>query len=230
MKNFSKKCNICNALIYYRSKQGLEYSLAKKSNCRKCSQLLLNKKGKIKSNIPNVNDKFDYWTVTDNTLIEMNKGNWGVKCTCKCGTERYVRIHALYSRRSKGCECRNVEINKKKVNCIGEISKTFWSRIQKSAKIRNISFNISREYSWNLYLNQNKKCALSGLNIIIEKSLNRNKGFSNITASLDRIDSSLGYTENNIQWVHKDINKMKQDLNEDYFKNLCKLITIKWEH
>ena len=71
---------------------------------------------------------------------------------------------------------------------------------------------------------------MSGIEITIEKSLNRKKGCSNLTASLDRIDSSLGYVKNNVQWVHKDINKMKQELNENYFKNLCKIIAKKWEH
>ena len=37
------------------------------------------------------------------------------------------------------------------------------------------------------------------------------------TASLDRIDSSKGYTEDNIQWVHKDVNQMKMDLPEQRF-------------
>ena len=52
---------------------------------------------------------------------------------------------------------------------------------------------------------------------MIERSKNR-------TASLDRIDSNKGYTIDNVQWVHKDINKMKMDLEEDVFIDNCKLI------
>jgi hypothetical protein len=44
------------------------------------------------------------------------------------------------------------------------------------------------------------------------------------TASLDRIDSSKGYCEDNVQWVHKDINRMKNTFDQDYFISLCKLI------
>lgn len=44
------------------------------------------------------------------------------------------------------------------------------------------------------------------------------------TASLDRIDSSKGYIKGNIQWVHKDINKMKNNYNQAYFINLCALV------
>jgi hypothetical protein len=44
------------------------------------------------------------------------------------------------------------------------------------------------------------------------------------TASLDRIDSSKGYIKTNVQWVHKKVNKMKQDTSVDEFKHYCKLI------
>ena len=45
-----------------------------------------------------------------------------------------------------------------------------------------------------------------------------------ITASLDRIDSLKGYTEDNVQWVHKHINFMKGSLSENKFIEYCKLI------
>ena len=47
---------------------------------------------------------------------------------------------------------------------------------------------------------------------------------SKTTASLDRIDSSKGYTTDNIQWVHKDINIMKNDYGNDYFIEICKKV------
>jgi hypothetical protein len=45
------------------------------------------------------------------------------------------------------------------------------------------------------------------------------------TASLDRIDSKLGYIPGNIQWVHKTINRMKVNLPEEDFVYFCRLIT-----
>ena len=44
------------------------------------------------------------------------------------------------------------------------------------------------------------------------------------TASLDRIDSNKGYVTDNIQWVHKDINYMKSDLDEQQFIHYCRLV------
>lgn len=45
------------------------------------------------------------------------------------------------------------------------------------------------------------------------------------TASLDRIDSSFGYILNNVQWVHKDVQRMKSDFSEAHFVETCRKIT-----
>ena len=60
------------------------------------------------------------------------------------------------------------------------------------------------------YEAQNKVCAFSGLPISFGKE-----------ASVDRIDSSLGYTKDNIQIVHKRLNLMKQDIPNDEFIEWC---------
>ena len=49
------------------------------------------------------------------------------------------------------------------------------------------------------------------------------------TASLDRIDSSKGYILGNIQLVHRDVNRIKSDFEQDYFIKICKLISLKNE-
>ena len=47
---------------------------------------------------------------------------------------------------------------------------------------------------------------------------------SNITASLDRIDSSKGYIEGNVQWVHKRVNLMKGNMSTENFIEWCNLV------
>lgn len=90
-----------------------------------------------------------------------------------------------------------------------EISGRYWSDIIRGAKYRNLDFNISMQYAWNLFIKQNKKCALSGVEIEFYKCGNkRNKQ----TASLDRIDSKSGYIIDNVQWVHKTIQRIKMDM------------------
>lgn len=59
---------------------------------------------------------------------------------------------------------------------------------------------------------------------ITPKLRKSNVDFKQQTASLDRIDSSKGYVLGNIQWVHKDINKMKLDYDQDYFIDICRRI------
>ena len=44
------------------------------------------------------------------------------------------------------------------------------------------------------------------------------------TASLDRIDSTKGYIEGNVQWVDKIVNAMKWNIPEKYFIEICKTI------
>lgn len=44
------------------------------------------------------------------------------------------------------------------------------------------------------------------------------------TASLDRIQNDKGYIEGNVQWVHKDINRMKNIFEQNYFIDICKKI------
>ena len=71
---------------------------------------------------------------------------------------------------------------------VGELSLTQYTRLKRSAEKRNYEFSVSIEYLWNLYLRQDKKCAITGDSI------------PNIRdASLDRIDSNLGYIEGNVQ-------------------------------
>lgn len=92
------------------------------------------------------------------------------------------------------------------------------------AKRRGIIFEITIDDMWNKFKEQNGKCALSGLDI---KFPSFGEKATKQTASLDRINSDIGYIKENIQWLHKDVNKMKWELDQDRFLYLCKLITTK---
>ena len=77
------------------------------------------------------------------------------------------------------------------------------------------------EYAWDIFIQQKGKCALTGLNITFAETARQRK-FA--TASLDRIDSSKGYIKDNVQWIHKDIQRMKMDLSEEKFLDLCQKV------
>ena len=98
-----------------------------------------------------------------------------------------------------------------------EIPQNWFSKyFQRGSRKRKGTITI--EDVWNIYLKQNKKCALSGVAISFEKT---ELGYS---ASIDRIDSLKEYHLGNIQLVHKDINLMKNHFDQSYFIATCKLI------
>ena len=105
---------------------------------------------------------------------------------------------------------------------------SYISSLKNSAKSRGIPFRVSikiLEEAWNL---QGGKCAYTGLQLSFSDVQNaRKKNYEQSTASIDRIDSRIGYIEKNIQWVHKDVNLMKMALPESRFLELCKLVADK---
>lgn len=149
-----------------------------------------------------------------------NKNGIVWKCLCDCGKYMTAETNTLLSGHSKSCGCGRIEAISSKTRYV---TGSYYTSLKCKAKKRNIEFNISIEYLDNLYSLQNSRCCLSGLNINIPKGRMGKKG-QNITASLDRINSNIGYIENNVQFVHKDINYMKWTLNQNYFIELCKLI------
>lgn len=135
-------------------------------------------------------------------------------CKCDCGNEKLIFGYHIKSGKIKSCGCKSKKaFGKMNPSFTGyeEISGTLWRKIKEGALKRNFDFSIDLPYIWELFINQNRKCAISGV------SLNFNKGFKirDGNASLDRIDSSKGYIEGNVQWVDKTINKIKGKLTDE---------------
>lgn len=108
---------------------------------------------------------------------------------------------------------------KNRKNIYEDIPKNFWGNVITNAKLRDLEFNITPEYAWNLLKSQNFKCFLTGLDINISSKYE-------ITASIDRINSCKGYIEGNIQWTHKQVNICKQTLNNEEFIGMAILIAM----
>lgn len=149
-------------------------------------------------------------------------------CDCKCGKVKEVRFDSLKSGRyiSCGCHKRSCEGMLKNKNHsfkgYGELNKTIFDQYKRSAERRDIEFNITIEYIWNLYESQNRLCTITKLPLFFGRSNYPNE----TNASLDRIDSSKGYVEGNLQWVLKDINIMKGVKDMKAFLILCNIITF----
>lgn len=153
----------------------------------------------------------------------MSKGAhplWEVQC--ECGNIRHVQGSNLTGGHATSCGCILRAVGHQHFNWQGhgEISKFFWGKIGRLATLGNREFNLTIEYGWELFLKQNRQCALSGAPLHFASSIKAyNRGET--TASLDRIDSTKGYIKGNVQWLHKCVNKMKSDLPQDIFIEMC---------
>lgn len=144
---------------------------------------------------------------------------WLCKCHV-CGKIKSV-VGSQLRNYTKSCGCIRTQRDWNSANWkgIGEISQEKLGIIKRGALKRNKEYTISDNYLWELFLEQERKCVLSGMFIKFG-----NKGRDETTASLDRIDSSKGYIPGNVQWVHKYINMMKLNHSEEYFIELCRTV------
>ena len=149
------------------------------------------------------------------------KGATYWKCMCDCGRETVVARSNLSNPRLRSCGCLKDLTGKqsKLWKGCGDISASWFSRLEAQARRRGITVSVSLQCLWDLFCQQGKRCALSGLEIRFPKQY---KGRGNeCTASLDRIDSQGGYEIGNVQWLHKDVNFMKHKLSQERFLELC---------
>lgn len=204
---------------------------------------------------PVIGQKFgEYEVISDEVFMVKNKnnnrhrGHFKVRCN-QCGNIYYKRPDSLKSDSKKCRKCSNGEkyrklVEEKKIahkgysvshQGTGDLTKTQVLRMKYSAQKRNIFWDntyMTTENLWSLFIKQNRRCALSNLPITLSKGKNkpmqtnnRNLDYSGWTASLDRIDSSKGYEEGNVQWVHRNVNIMKNSYSTEYFIDLCRRIS-----
>jgi len=156
--------------------------------------------------------KINKWTVLNRDPIR-KRGHW--ICQCVCGNTNSIQAYNLLINDSTQCSnCRKKERDK---TSYGQINGNYWRSVKKNAKKRSLDFNINIQYAWGLFLSQKGKCALSGENLYLNKDQ---------TASLDRINSNFGYVFGNVQWVHKNVNKIKTNFSDEDFVNWCHKISI----
>jgi hypothetical protein len=182
-----------------------------------------------------IGQKFGKWSVKNTTIESPSPTRESkVLCQCECGYEKLVHCLTLVKGQSTACfNCGhgNKGENNAKWKGYKEVPGTFINRITHRSKKANREVEITAKDIYDLWIKQDKKCALSGLPIDFT---NTNLGTPDkpwskydliCTASLDRIDSNKGYTIDNTQLVHKDVNMIKKEYDQNYFLSLCKLIT-----
>jgi hypothetical protein len=170
-------------------------------------------------------DLFSKLTFIEQSSTESNKIG---RYLCQCGKEIECKNRSVIDGNKKSCGCsstytirhENEELLGGKVGLSYILNRTK-QRCNRPNK-RVIQFDIVIDDLVAQWDSQNGKCVYTGVELKL-KSFSQEYYLEN-QASLDRIDSNLGYTRDNIQFVSKDINFMKIDLCESEFVELCGLI------
>jgi hypothetical protein len=151
-------------------------------------------------------------TKTGNT-----KNYYSVTCLY-CGKARNITRHdhatRLAKHRCKTCSNKNNHPQGE----VDGIRVSWFNKFRISAGHRSLEWDITIEDVAHTLSMQASKCALSGVWISTRGNLNK------ITASIDRIDNSKGYTKDNIQLVHKKINIMRGTLSIKEFVGFCEAV------
>jgi len=165
-----------------------------------------------------IGDKHKHWTIINGPKLSKNHNIiWEAICDCGKNT-RWMQGNELTNpNRCFQCyKCAAIKRGNMQASNngkIGDLYKTKYTKIKRSAEIRNIEFKMSIKYLWDLFISQKQKCAITGDYI---ECINN--------APLDRLDSSIGYVKNNVQWVtpQSNISKHVMTMNELY--EFCKKV------
>jgi hypothetical protein len=218
-KNWNIKCKNCGVERILSSYDSYYEAIRlNKLYCRSCANLLRWKNTKKRS-------KYDKYVHNGKmfgnlkVLSDRVEKNHNVKCKCKCGNILSKKIERLLEGENLGCRKCLIHGAHSLWQGVGRIPKLVLTKIKLRADRYDYEFNLDLEYLSNLFEKQKGKCALSGLDLEFGTTK-----LIKTTASLDRIDSKVGYIKGNVQWVHKNVNWMKQDFSDDEFLTMCKKI------
>jgi predicted nucleic acid-binding Zn-ribbon protein len=141
-----------------------------------------------------------------------------IEVQCFCGKIYITTYGRIQNDGCCGCRAKKYfkRIQNKRV--YEEISERYMSQYSAQAERRGLDFNLTAKDIWNLYLKQDRKCCITGEELVFSS---KTQTSSDTTVSIDRMDISKGYTIGNIRIVHKIINKIKWDFEDEYFLQLC---------
>lgn len=156
------------------------------------------------------------WSKEDDLFLKESYNIIGAK---ECALKLERSLSSIYSRATTLKIQQKIQFTK-----CADIPKRIINQIRVHAKSKGRKCLIDEKDIYEIWIIQNKKCALSGMNIQFHNNIKLS------TASVDRIDSSGDYTRDNIQIVHKDINLSKRIYSDDYYIHLCKHVAYNNQH
>lgn len=169
------------------------------------------------------------------SIIDGNKKCF--KCKTFKPVEEFSKNRSTFDGYQKACkECFSnydcVQNGYKKKNALLKTDLKVYLRnktssLEKKCKDKNLPFDLSKEFIYDLYLSQKGKCYYTGEEIVHNPGCHQHNSIS-----IDRKDPHKGYTKDNVVLAMFCINSFKGMMSENEFKNfldivLPKLITYK---
>lgn len=177
------------------------------------------KSSRVAKHIVQAGDHFGKWTALY-PVAPTCYGNCMWMCRCECGKEQSVSSSYLVRGRTKSC----ITCSRCKEPNVFSFPLSYFNKIKQAAEKRSMRFDITPSYLQKLLDQQEGKCALSGLPLIFGRV-----HMDPQTGPVDRINSKKGYIRGNIQWVHCDVNLMKNAFDQSYFTWMCQQISANTE-
>lgn len=161
--------------------------------------------------------------------MQVTKGEDGryYKPCSNCGNmQSYLRKNYAEEslRLKKLCKsCSNKETDNSHRGWHRGIRISWYNKFKTGAETRGILWNLTIDDIADLMELQDFKCALTGWDIAFPECGPPEKA----PASIDRIDSALGYTKENSQLLTRQVNMMKQQYSQEDFIAVCKAVANK---
>lgn len=181
-----------------------------------------------------MNIKYNQLTVLEE-VIKDKRRMYKVQCDCgKIDIKRKDWVIKGRTTSCKSCASKRTAINYPppihRTGCHG-LSGTHFLAIKNGAERRNIAFELTPRFLWDLFLKQNGLCALTNLPLVLVRRIKNNTvDWDVITASLDRIDNTKPYIESNVWWVHKTVNRLKNNYSLEELLYWSKLLLEKHDN
>jgi hypothetical protein len=198
------KCGQCKETVVAKPLHAVKSGLT--GVCKRCAN---ENKRKV-----NIGEVYGIWTIVDKVTYNQDRVSW--KCQCPNGHTRLFQPIQLQKVPGHPCfQCGKSPLSTRLENMA-------WHQVLEAARCRGFTVTIDKEYVIQLLEKQQYRCALSGVTIALASSVENY--WVEKTASLDRIDSTLGYCEGNVQWVHKTVNRAKVNSSDEDFIAMCRSV------
>lgn len=228
---YERNCPECAVTISYKSWWTLQSAVREGTRCISCRSVRV---GLVKSKELYIGQKFGSLTVIDLTQgIDRVQKKLDIMAhtSCDCGRTHIVRLGSLLNgtcTRCKSCACRKRGDSLRGVD-------PYWSnkikvlyQYKKHAKTRGVSWALTDQEALTLFESPCFYCGSKGsnTNVVRRKTLESRIWSYN---GIDRKNSDLGYTMDNVVACCRTCNRAKADLTIDQFIQWIKQLTLKSE-